>query len=149
MINWYQLTKKYNNIPYKLGGWTREEGLDCLSLFICVLEDMGFNIESLRKDFILEYKGKKIDSNNYSTELKTKAELMYCLIKFVQKVGRQVNKMVKGDVVIFESANETIVALYTGQGSFLTSFELLGSRIVRPRDYKIMEIYRWQQQSLS
>lgn len=149
MINWYQLTKKYNNVPYKLGSWDREEGLDCLSLFICVLEDMGFNIDILKKKFVLEYRGKKIDYKNYSTEIKTKPEMIFCLIEFVKKVGRKVDKMVKGDVVIFESDKETIVALYTGQGSFLTSFEVLGSRVVRPRDYKILEIYRWQQQSLS
>ena len=42
-ISLVQLTSDYLNIPYKLGGTNREEGLDCVSFILSTAKNRGFD----------------------------------------------------------------------------------------------------------
>lgn len=37
-----EIGRKYVGAPFKIGGWSREEGMDCFTLLMTVLDEMGY-----------------------------------------------------------------------------------------------------------
>ena len=44
-MRWTEITKRFINTPYKLGGWTPGKELDCLA-FICLIQEaQGYDVD--------------------------------------------------------------------------------------------------------
>lgn len=143
-ISFYKITKDLSSIPYKLGSWDKKQGLDCLSVMMLLLERMGIKVEQLEKDYFFEFKGKKITKHNYKDL--DKKSMNECLIEFIKESANKVKDLRKGDLAIIKSAGHIFVGIYTGQGTYLTAFEKEGCKIIKLKDFNILEIYRWQLQ---
>lgn len=142
--NWYELTKRYNNVDYKAGSWDINEGLDCLSLIILFLEDMGFDVEKYKNgEHTFKYGDKEFNANNYAEILDNRKDATKALFSFIKSKFVKVDKTKKGDVVILSTSNDITVGIYTGQQTVLTSVEGYGCKVIKIKNFDVLGAYRW------
>lgn len=143
---WYDITKKYNRVKYKQGGWNIKEGLDCISMILLLFKEIGMNVDDYiegKKGFV--YNGNLLTANNFLDYLSNPDEINVVLRLFIQEICVKVNKMQKGDVCFFKYKNVIPAAgLYLGQGTVMCSFAKLGIKNLKLRNFEITEIYRCQ-----
>ena len=95
-ICWAKITSKYTGAPYKLGGWSREEGYDSLSVFICMLRDIGLNLPENTGLY-------GINLTNYTeTWQKSKEHAKALIVDFVSTIAKEIpiHEKRTGDILI-------------------------------------------------
>jgi hypothetical protein len=142
-MNWYELTKKYNNLKYKAGSLNVEQGLDCLTLLFSFYEDMGIDLSKLKKSYF-SVDGKKYTIKNY-TKLEPDVNKRNKIFKaFLSKFFKKVKDLKKGDLVLFEFMNHEIHGISAGKNLLLCAIEGYGVRNIKIKKSGIQEVYRWQ-----
>jgi len=142
-INWYELTKKFNNVDYKLGSLNIEDGLDCATAMFRFLEGMGYDISKWNNDdWYFEFDNKKINRNNYSTELKPEQHTQ-ALYTIINKDFIKTDKLEKGCVCITNLVNNYCICIYLGFNNFLIVTKENGLRIIKLPKKNIKEIYKY------
>jgi hypothetical protein len=144
-MSWYEITKKYNNVKYKLGGSNLNEGIDCLNMILLFLKDIGKDVDDClngNKTFI--FKGKTLNINNYLEELESEEELHNAFNEFIKQNFTKVNKMKKGDICRYEFKNMLGTGIYIGKDSLMCNFRDCGVKNIKIKNMKIAEIYRCQ-----
>lgn len=140
-MNWYEITKKYNNnINYKNGSWDIEEGLDCLTLMLSFFQDMGKDISELLKITFI-YKGKEMNAYNYKDILGDTKERNEAFTYFLKHNFVKIDKIEKGCIIFYKSTE--LVGIYLGSDKILTVFEEYGLKIIKVRPNSIKEMYKW------
>lgn len=120
-INWYEITKKYGNVPYKKGSWDIKEGLDEFSLFILFLGELGYDV--------LKYK----DEYNYSGPK---------LLEFIRTRFKKIQSLKKGCICIIDAGEyPKYPMIYLGRNLFLVAQKDIGCRIIKHPVNNIKEIY--------
>jgi len=139
-LNLSKLTAKYVGTPYKLGGQTIAEGLDCLSLMLNIGRDLKIPLPE-------EFEG--ITRENYGDYWLTypdKAKLRFS--RFVSTLGESVpiEKAFAGDFLVFTYKDGPImIGLHAGQDLLLSAFADIGKiAVVSFRDYQIKRVIRWR-----
>jgi len=144
---WYKVTDKYNSVSYKQGSWDIKEGLDCLSMIVLFMKDIGNNVDdwiSGKKGFL--YKDDLLTATNFLEYVSTQDETSEALMHFIKQQCVKVNKINKGDICLFKiKGGEPAVGIYLGQNTVMCCFIDYGIKKFKIRDSKIMEIYRWAQ----
>ena len=114
-----EITKKYVGAPYKLGGQSIEEGLDCFSLILAITEDLGYEVPN-------EFGG-------YTRE--TYPELYTCdpvkarkiMLKFISSICDKINPCLirPKDLVILHNneTGNTFLGMFSGSNMVLTAPE--------------------------
>lgn len=114
----------YLGAPYKLGGWFREDGYDCISLVISILWEMGYDVPcffSLCKGNIY-WRGERarrvgdIDIANYVKDGKYDLEL---IPEWFSTLGEFIDNGIKyrtaGDLLLCKLRNgQWMVSIYLG-----------------------------------
>ena len=142
-VNFSEITSKYLGARYKLGGWSKEEGMDCFSVIISIMRDMG---APLTDDIDMD----GINTSNYVEKFKKDNEsLMRAFKKFARHMGTQLepSQVLTGDIIIVipergERRSE-FVGIYGGNDKVITASPFLGVVGMNLRYYKIVEVYRF------
>lgn len=146
-MNWYDITKKYNNIGYKLGSIDLEEGLDCSTLMLSVWTDLGYDTSKIYSgEYKLKFKDKELDILNYMNEIKEHDELLELLIEFIKDVCVKKDRAKKGDIIVIKFKEYDYIGIYCGQNKYLTAVVDLGCRIYKLNNETIKEVYSWEQE---
>ncbi len=143
-MSWYKITEKYNNIKYKQGGWNPDEGLDCISMIVLFMNDIGKDVGGLidgSEGF--EYKGNHLTATTFLDYLDDKDEINKALKLFIQEQCSKVDRATKGDIVFFKYQKDILVGVYLGSGLVMCSFETYGIKKLKLRNFTVTEIYRW------
>jgi len=146
--SWYELTKKFNKVDYKLGSLNVEDGgLDCMTAMFRFLEGMGYDISKWNNDdYYFDFNNKKINKNNYSTEIEPEQHA-HALYEFIKKEFVRTDKLEKGCICITSFINNYYVCMYLGLNNFLIITQEKGSKIIKLTSKHIKEIYKiWADQ---
>ena len=141
---WYKITDKYNGVKYKQGSWDIKEGLDCISMIVLFMKDLGHNVDKLiagTEGF--RYKNNILTSKTFLDYVSSRDEISDALKLFIQEHCKKVNKLSKGDIVYFKYIKDIVVGIYLGGGIAMCSFETYGIKKIKIRNFSVMEIYRW------
>ena len=133
-MNWYELTKKYSNVPYKQGNWDIDEGLDIIPLIILFLKDVGCDIEKHRNE------AKKLNDRLIGS---THDEVVDSICSFIKDRCTKVSNLIRGDIVFARMMNKEVVTIYCGQGIYLSCFKVIGCKYIKINNDRIKEGYRW------
>jgi len=143
-MSWYEITEKYNAIKYKQGSWDIDEGLDCISMIVLFMKDIGKDVDDLidgSKGF--EYKGNILTATTFLDYVNDKVEINKALKLFIKQHCNKVDRMKKGDIVFFNYRKDILLGVYLGAGLVMCCFETYGIKKIKLRTFNIMEIYRW------
>jgi len=139
-ISLVRLTTDYLNVPYKLGGKNKDEGLDCVSFIRAVAREQGIDVPDTFNGFTLE---------NY-TELweEDKKLAITTIVEWLSSWCDEIapNLSFVGDYLLVKNkANSNMsVGLHAGR-EFLAVF-VEGIRLYRMSNFIIMGAYRPCQQ---
>ena len=96
---------EFIDAPYKLGGMSKEEGYDCVSMIYCLLFRLGMNIDI--------HWGKKVNITNYWYGYK-----LWLLPKLLRNMGEivSIDHRKAGDILLcyFRNANQWGGVIYLG-----------------------------------
>jgi len=142
--SWYKITEKYNAIKYKQGSWDIDEGLDCISMIVLFMKDIGKSVDDwITGSKAFEYKGNHLTATTFLDYLSDKNEITKALKSFLKYTCKKVDRMSKGDIVFFNYRKDILFGIYLGGGLVMCSFETYGIKKIKLRNFDIMEIYRW------
>jgi len=142
-MTWFETTNKFNKVPYNLGSLNYNDGLDCMTCMFRFLEDLGYDISKWdNDDYCFEYKGKKLNRNNYITELKTEEELRDAYLCFIRQEFKRTNELKRGYICVVEVIHQLAITVYLGFGRFLYITKTRGSEIIKLPPSNIKEIYK-------
>lgn len=134
-----ELTRKYGNVPYKLGGKSVEEGLDCFGLFLLVGEDLGVKFPK---------KYENINVSSYSKlwledEEKTKKLMVGFLESTTDKI--EPHQLMPKDVLLINvrGSDVPLIGLFCGNNLVLTALIDLGIGLYNLEMFRIRGVYRW------
>jgi len=137
------MTAKYVGTPYKLGGWSREEGFDCLSLMLSIADDRGIEVPEEFEGVTRETYAELWETN------KKKAERL--LFKFAASLGQEIppHRAFAGDLLIAKSKADgsLVLAIHAGQSLMLSAFTDTGVDLVGLDHYEIKKAYKWVNRS--
>jgi len=133
-----ELTKKYVGVPYKLGGKSVEEGLDCFSLILAVGEDLGY-------DLPYEFEGCTRDTYAElfaSSPLAAKRLMIAFLNSAYEKISPR--RLRPKDLVLLSNPDtgNIVVGVYSGSNMVLTAPES-GVALFELSLYTIKGAYRY------
>lgn len=122
-IKWFEITRKYGNIPYKKGSWDINDGLDEFSLMILFLGELGYDI--------LKYKSEWISSKSQ-------------ILDFIRTRFEKTLSLKKGCICIMDGleVDSNYVAIYLGRNLFLITHKEIGCRVVKISVDSIKETYK-------
>ena len=140
-MNWYNITKKYNNIEYKNGSWDIDKGLDCFTLIMLFMEDIGRDITKF-KEMTFKYEGKNITSFNYHELLGDSVERNKVFKSFILDNFTKTDKLEKGNIVLYNIKGSDVVGIYMGSSLVLVAFEDVGIRNIKINTKLIVEVYK-------
>jgi len=131
-------------VPYKLGGFTPEEGFDCFSFLYYFYDKLGFNIPPL------DDLGYGINRDNYvelyEANPKRMLRIMFRVICKLTTSGK-LNYLEVPDTLIYKSNGGDSSGIYIGQSNILVLDVNLGICVI-PRKHLKMDgvlIRRWSQ----
>lgn len=134
-----ELTRKYGNVTYKLGGKSVEEGLDCFGLFLLVGKDLGIKFPK---------KYKNINVSSYSKlwledEERTKKLMVGFLESTTDKI--ELHQLMPKDVLLISVRGSDIplIGLFCGNNLVLTALIDLGVSLYNLEMFRIRGVYRW------
>lgn len=137
-MNIFQLTKKYTGSPYKLGGSSREEGFDCLSLMLSIAEDHGVKVPETLEG---------ANRENYAELWKSnRPKAIAIFLKLVKTFGTEVpvGQMFAGDIVIAKTTvGETMIGIHAGDDMVMMVYTDVGVQIETLRNMKILRVIKW------
>jgi len=131
------IARKYVGCPYRLGGWSREEGYDCVSLIVSVLRDYGIDAPLAFED---------LDKQNYADLWKqNKEQAKSILIRYLLRLGKDVNPCFAftGDILFISSSGIITAGLHGGNDLVLSAFTDRGVALANLQPYKIEKAIRW------
>lgn len=134
-----EISKEIVGAPYKLGGKSKEEGFDCLSMIFFFVDKWGISIpesfEGVTRDNYVEF------WNKDQHEAREK------LVKFLAYLGKKIkpDRVRSGDFVLCTARDQTLTGIYLGQGKILCIFDDAGVKIITTNIVKISRGYRWRQ----
>ena len=137
---WANITSDYVGTPYKLGGQYKEDGMDCFSLMVKVMEDMDVEMD------LSEFEGMTLDTYKDFFEknpTETKEAMLRWLQTFTTKIENK--DMRPGDILIAESKSikQMFGAIYCGNSRVMAASEQ-GVKIYKLEYFNILETYRCQ-----
>jgi len=136
-IPFVEISSKYVDAPYKLGGFNRSEGFDCLSLIISLGRDLGIDMPT-------EFGGYTI--YNYGTLWESdirKAKVL--LLNYIRNVCEEIHigKIFVPDVVLVDDETDSFFGIVAGNGTILSSFIHYGVQTIPMRNLVIRRAFRW------
>lgn len=140
-VVWSTLTKKYCNVPYKLGSYDINQGLDCLSLIHNFSNEIGKEVDFKNPDFKIEYKENQFNVAEGIDICKSNEELGEAAMLFIKKMFTKIERLKKGCICISEIWNMKFTSIYVGNGKHLMMFDKIGTRILPVTEEHILEIY--------
>ena len=139
VMNIRLLTDKFRGAPYKLGGWSRKEGFDCLSLIMCAAEHVGVNPPTAFRSITKE------SYPQLWIEDQTKAEAIFS--ELLGQLGDEIppERASAGDILELraKASGEKVFGIHAGQTLVLTALEDKGVELVNLRLFEIEKAYRW------
>lgn len=135
------LTSNLVGAPYKLGGQTVDEGLDCLSVVDYVAnfwdQPLPDEFEGMtRENYKACYEADPVGAKK-------------TFLRLVKTLGHEIlptSGAFAGDLLVIQVKGkpETIgVGIHAGNNLCLSAFELHGVALVDLRAYEILHVYRW------
>ena len=133
-----QISSKYVGAPYRMGGWSRQNGFDCFSLlYIIAVNDYKMTLPKTFGGYTLDnYKDFWENCPRGTTR---------ALIKYIRSVTDPVKKNygLAGDVLILRGDHNIFLGMRSGTSMILSSFEDAGVTISPLKYYKLLESRRW------
>jgi len=124
-------------IPYKLGSFDPNEGLDCLSFIWTFFNDTGRKMPE-------EFEG--LTCATYP-ELwkKDKIEAKRTFIRFLSSNLTEIDKhrSLPGDVLV---CNDGVIGINAGNGHIVTVIEDQGVKVLKLSNLRVKRVFRWVQQ---
>jgi len=135
-----KVTSKYVGAPYKLGGWSVEEGFDCISLIVTIGEDIGLEMP---KNF-----GGYDRSNYMKIWMEEPSKAKELMLEFVASLGREIkpNFSSAWDLLVIvnkKSPTSFVVGINAGNGLILSAFTDIGVDLIPSKSVEIRRAYRW------
>lgn len=130
-----QIAAKYANAPYKLGGMSPSDGLDCVSYIFCFYRDLGMEIADHEGD---------LTPANYAEAWRKDVDGAKCaLTRYLLSFGEEVDpKFIRtGDLALIRDQDGIKTAICLGNGNFLTCDQRVGTMIF-PRRVMAGEIVK-------
>ena len=135
-----EITSKYVGAPYKLGGWSVEEGFDCVSLIATIGEDIGLKMPKSFGDY---------DRSSY-VEIwnKKPLEAKKLMLRFIASLGKEIESNFSSawDLLVIMNRKDPlsfIVGINAGNGLVLSAFTDIGVNLVSLKSAGIRKVYRW------
>ena len=132
------ITRKYIGTPYKLGGKSVSEGLDCISLILAIGEDLGY-------DLPYEFGGYNRDTypQLYTKEPLKAKKLM---VDFLKSICNEINPRLlrPRDLVLLSNpaTGNVVIGMYSGSNLVLTAPES-GIDLFNLDLYSIKGVFRY------
>jgi len=133
-----EITQKYIGSPYKLNGWSVDEGFDCFSLLYTIsTEEYGFKM-------LTKFDG--VNLKNYSREwILDQASARDLFVKYLSEICTEIkpgfNKA--GDILLLEGSTNITIGMQIGQDLIMSAFTDIGVALNSLRPYKIIKVFRW------
>jgi cell wall-associated NlpC family hydrolase len=131
------IARKYVGSPYKLGGWSRESGFDCVSLIVTILNDYGINPP-------MKFEG--LNNKSYAalwTGNKQKAKSV--LFRYLLGLGSEVKTCFAftGDIIFISGNGKLTAGIHGGNDLVLSAFTDRGVALANLQAYSIERAIRW------
>lgn len=136
------ITKNFIGAPYKLGGESRQEGYDCLSMIRCFYSYYGL---TLGYPFI---DGKELTKEGYMVYFSTHAEdgsWKAPYLRYLLSLGKKVDKnyIRTGDLLILNNDDLIVPAIVIGNACAMVMLNI-GITAVPLRNLRIIEVIKCQ-----
>ncbi len=123
--------------PYKLGGRSRHEGFDCLSLVLAMGEKLGFDVPDSFDGF---------DYDSYpELWLSDESKAKRIMIRLVSELGSKIEPHLAfaPDILVLGLEEDVLVGVHVGKDLFISAFVNAGVDFDNIRKYDIVGVYRW------
>ena len=141
-IPFSEVSSKYVGAPYGLGGFSREEGFDCLSLIISIGRDLKINMP-------MTFGGYDVETypSLWESDVR-KAKVL--LLNYVMGIGEEipVGRLYVPDLVMVEDEEDFFFGIAAGNGNILSAFINFGVQVRKMRQFKVRRAFRWVQKAL-
>jgi len=150
MTSLARITAKYVGAPYKLGGKSKTEGFDCLSLIVALARDF-------KKEMVQDFKGIKMDqdlkrmieTDYVEVWISDRDKVKQLMFDFVSSLGDPIppSKAFVGDLLILESKRlkEITIGIHAGGDLILSAFTNAGVKLAKMSLFNIRAAYKWKE----
>ncbi len=136
-VPFVEISGRYVGAPYKLGGFNREEGFDCLSLIISIGRDLGINMPMI-------FGGYDVATYPYLWESdvpKAKQLLLNYVIDISKEIS--ISKLFVPDLVLVDNEEDYFFGIAAGNGNLISAFSNLGVRVEKMSSFTVRRAFRW------
>jgi hypothetical protein len=141
-MNLSNITARFIGVSYKLGSLNRKEGLDCFSLIVNYLREIGYDINS---DII--YKG--FDFNNYGKAFQKYPDILNVAIEWFSEFLEEIptHRAVAGDIIYASLKNNApAFGIEAGNGYMITVTVERGVTALNKKHYDIERVFKCRKQ---
>jgi cell wall-associated NlpC family hydrolase len=137
-MNLSNITARFIGVPYKLGSMDRKEGLDCFSLVVNYLREIGYDIDN-------ETTFKGFDFSNYGKAFEEYPKILNVGLEWLSGFLEEVppNGAVASDIIFAQlKSNVPAFGIEAGNGYMITVTVEQGVTAINKKYYTIERVFR-------